>query len=463
MNPELSVVIPIFNGEKYLKECLDSILNQSISLDRLEIIAVNDNSNDRSLEILNEYSSKYPNFKIISNNENLGAGKSRNIAINEVKTDYLTFLDCDDFISPNAYEDSLVKIKDNDADLLIYNWETYTGNGSVEPINIHQQNTEENILLDSLDENPKLVFSTASWNKIYHKSLYGYLKFADTTYDDNVAVVGAVINAKRIFLSKDATYYYRKNLSSTTENITPKHALDLADSVFELFNLKNKHVNLLNINFINDILFWIYNYDWDINAEKRIIDRLSSMSIVSKDLDCFKELFGDKIIYEDDILNLSRLDSDTFLAKYKYFYRLNKVKAHANLYIDTGNGFNESEKLSEEYIPCQNNKLTFDLSKFSNICDLRFDPLEGDFIKSKIKNISIKDANCDNSINDEYQLFTNLDPNYILDCEISDELTIDFDLIFLNKDDIANLLINKNNIINEINQEPKRSRFKFLK
>ena len=157
MNPELSVVIPIFNGEKYLKECLDSILNQSISLDRLEIIAVNDNSNDRSLEILNEYSSKYPNFKIISNNENLGAGKSRNIAINEVKTDYLTFLDCDDFISPNAYEDSLVKIKDNDADLLIYNWETYTGNGSVEPINIHQQNTEENILLDSLDENPKLV------------------------------------------------------------------------------------------------------------------------------------------------------------------------------------------------------------------------------------------------------------------------------------------------------------------
>ena len=51
MSPELSVVIPIFNGEKYLRECLDSIVNQSISLDRLEIIAVNDNSNDRSLDI----------------------------------------------------------------------------------------------------------------------------------------------------------------------------------------------------------------------------------------------------------------------------------------------------------------------------------------------------------------------------------------------------------------------------
>ena len=462
MSPELSVVIPIFNGEKYLRECLDSIVNQSISLDRLEIIAVNDNSNDRSLDILNEYSSKFPNFKLISNNENLGAGESRNIGINEVKTDYLTFIDCDDFISPNAYEDSLLKIKENDADLLVYNWETYTGNGSVEPINIHQQSTDDNVLIDSLDDNPKLVFSTASWNKIYHKSLYRYLKFSNGTYDDNVAVVSAIINAERIFLSKDATYYYRKNLSSTTENITPKHALDLSDSVLELFNLKNSYVNLLNINFINDILFWVYNYDWDINTEKRIIERLSSVSINSTDLDSFNELFEDKDIYVRDILDLSKLDSETFLAKYKYFYRLNKVKAHASLYVDIGNGFNENDKVSVEYVPCSNNKLTFDLSGFSDIVSLRFDPLEGDFIKAKVNNISIKDANCENSINEQYQLFTNLDPNYILDCKITDELIIDFDLIFLNKGDIANLLINKNNINNETNQKAKKGRFKFF-
>ena len=451
MNPELSVIIPVFNGEKYLRECLDSIVNQSIDLDSLEVILVNDNSNDSSLNIINEYLLKYPNFKLISNESNLGAGESRNKAIGEVKTDYLTFLDCDDFISDNAYEDSLLKIKENNADLLIYNWKSYTGNTSLEDVNIHQQSTDENILLYSLDDNPKLVFSTSSWNKIYHKSLYKYLKFSNGTYDDNVAVVSAVIHAKRIFLSKDATYYYRKNPDSTTENITPTHAIDLSNSILELSKLDNKHVKLLIIHFINDILFWIYNYDWDIIYEKEIIDNLSEFNINNDDL----SYFSDKLHFKEDILNLSRWDSETFLAKFKYFNRLNKVKSSASLYIDMGSGFNEQDKVSIDYIPRLNNKLTFDLNGFSNIKNIRFDPLEGDFIKCKINNINVRDANSINSIGDEYQLFTNLDPNYILGSVTITKLTIDFDLIFLNKNDLVNLLNN--------NQKIKKSRFKFLK
>lgn len=462
MNPELSVIIPIFNGDKYLKECLESIKNQSIDLENLEIIIINDNSTDSTEDIINEYASKFPNFKLISNSENLGAGESRNIGIREVKTDYLTFIDCDDFISANAFEDSLIKIKENNADLLIYNWETYTGSDYVEPVNIHQQSTDKNTLLKSLDENPKLIFSTASWNKIYHKNLYKYLNFSNGTYDDNVAVVSAIINSNKIFLSKDATYYYRKNLDSTTENVTPKHAFDLADSMLELASLGNNHVNLLIINFLNDILFWVYNYNWDINAEIQIIDKLSSFNIKSNDLDKFSSLFKDKLLFEEDILNLSKWDSKTFLAKYKYFNRLNKVKSQASLYIDIGNGFNEQDKILIEYVPALNNRLVFDLSNFSNILNLRFDPLEGDFIKSKLNNINITGANCDNSISDEYQLFTNLDPYYIFEAKFDDKLTIDFDLIFLNKNDIVNLLNEKINKSNEINQKTKKSRFKFL-
>ena len=142
---------------------------------------------------------------------------------------------------------------------------------------------------------------------------------------------------------------------------------------------------------------------------------------------------------------------------------MNKVKSQASLYIDLGSGFNENDKISIDYMPNENNKLTFDLSDFSEIKALRFDPLEGDFIKVKINNPNISDANCDNSLGEDYQLFSNLDPNYILDCEIKDKLTVDFDLIFLNKQDIANLLIDKNNIINESNQKPKKGRFNFLK
>ena len=346
--------------------------------------------------------------------------------------------------------------------MIIYNWQTYTGSDYVEPINIHQQNTDENILLDGIEDNPKLVFSTSSWNKIYHKNLYKYLKFSDATYDDNVAVVSAIINSNKIFLFKDATYFYRKNLSSTTENITLNHAYDLADSILELYQLNNPNIIQLIINIINDILFWVYTYDWDIESEISVVEKLSCLNISSGDLDKFEKLF-DKDIYRQDILNISEFDPETFLAKFKYFNRLNKVKSNASLYIDVGDGFNEEDKLSIGYVPKKNNILTFDLSNFNKINNVRFDPLEGDFIKAKVNNLNIIDANCDNSINDDYQIFLNLDPNYLLDFKINEKLTIDFDLIFLTKDDISNLLINKNNIITETKQKNKKSRFNFLK
>ncbi|WP_296887527.1 glycosyltransferase family 2 protein [uncultured Methanobrevibacter sp.] len=470
---KLSVIIPVYNGEKYLRKCLDSVVNQSIGIDNIEVIIVNDNSTDNSLNIINEYCDKYPSFKLISNNSQLGAGESRNKAIGEVSSDYLTFIDCDDFISLNAYEDSLLKIEESGADLLIFNWETYTGTDYVEPINIHQQNTLENKLINSIDENPKLIFSTPSWNKIYHKSLFKYLKFSNALYDDNLAVVSSLINASKIFLSKDATYFYRKNLTSTTENITPQHGIDLSESIKELYDLNNRNVALLNVKFINDVLFWIYYYDWSIPDEVAVISKLreSVHDISAKDLDYFKQLFPDyEVFYRKDCLDLNNFDSETFLAKYKYFNKLNKIKSTASLYIDKGNGFNEDSKISVDYIPQKNNKLSFDLTKFSNIVSIRFDPLEGSFIKSKINNITVTDANCDNSINDDYQIFLNLDPNYIFNADLNEELIIDFDLEFINDDELASLFVEKNaiiaeknNIINEINHKDKKGRFNFFK
>ena len=467
MTTKLSVIIPVHNGEKYLRQCLDSIVNQSIGIDNIEVIVVNDNSTDNSLNIINEYCNDYPNFKVLTNESQLGAGESRNRAIVEVNSDYLTFIDCDDFISLNAYEDSLSKINESGADLLIFNWETYTGSDYVEPINIHQQNTLENKVITSIDENPKLIFSTASWNKIYHKSLFKYLKFSNSLYDDNLAVVGSIINASKIFLSKDATYFYR--------NITPQHALDLSESIKELYDLNNDNVGLLNVKFINDVLFWVYYYDWSVIDENAIISRLSkcAYNVSEKDLDCFKELFPDyKVYYREDCLNLNNFDSETFLAKYKYYdKKLAKVKLIAGLYIDEGDGFSEDCRIDISYVPkIKNNQLTFDLSGYSNISGIRFDPLEGEFIKAKINNVKVLEANSNNPINDDYQYFLTLDPNFILDAECGEKLMIDFDLEFLTNDELANFfhqkeisIIEKNNIINEFNQNHKQGRFNFFK
>lgn len=473
MSYELSVIIPVFNAEDYIKECLDSVVDQSLGIDNIEVIIVNDNSCDSTLDIISQYTDKYPSFKLISNKSNLGPGESRNMALKEVSSDYVTYLDADDFISQNAYEDALSKINEFNADLLIYNWETYTGSDYVEPINIHQQNTLENKLITDIKQNPKLFLSTASWNKIYHRSLFKYLKFSKGFYEDNIVAILALINAKRIFLSKDSIYYYRKNSDSTTENITVDSSIHLSNSIKEIFDLRYEYpeflndLKLLNINFIYDILFWTYYYNWALADELKIINKLKSVIIPLKkeDIDRFKQLFPDKLSYEKDILDLDKYDAETFLAKYKYFNRLNKVNSQASLYVDTGKGFNESDKVAIDYSPLKKNNLEFSLENFGNISKLRFDPLEGSFIKCRItNNLPISDANCDNSVDDDYQIFTNLDPCYVLDADFSDisSIQINFDLEILTNNDIANLFRQKDNIINDLQVKPKKRKFSFF-
>ena len=473
MSYELSVIIPVFNAEDYIKECLDSVVDQSLGIDNIEVIIVNDNSCDSTLDIISQYTDKYPSFKLISNKSNLGPGESRNMALKEVSSDYVTYLDADDFISQNAYEDALSKINEFNADLLIYNWETYTGSDYVEPINIHQQNTLENKLITDIKQNSKLFLSTAPWNKIYHRSLFKYLKFSKGFYEDNIVAILALINAKRIFLSKDSIYYYRKNSDSTTENITVDSSIHLSNSIKEIFDLRYEYpeflndLKLLNINFIYDILFWTYYYNWALADELKIINKLKSVIIPLKkeDIDRFKQLFPDKLSYEKDILDLDKYDAETFLAKYKYFNRLNKVNSQASLYVDTGKGFNESDKVAIDYSPLKKNNLEFSLENFGNISKLRFDPLEGSFIKCRItNNLPISDANCDNSVDDDYQIFTNLDPCYVLDADFSDisSIQINFDLEILTNNDIANLFRQKDNIINDLQVKPKKRKFSFF-
>lgn len=473
MSYKLSVIIPVFNAEDYIKECLDSVVDQSLGIDNIEVMIVNDNSCDSTLDIISQYTDKYPSFKLISNKSNLGPGESRNMALKEVSSDYVTYLDADDFISQNAYEDALSKINEFNADLLIYNWETYTGSDYVEPINIHQQNTLENKLITDIKQNPKLFLSTAPWNKIYHRSLFKYLKFSKGFYEDNIVAILALINAKRIFLSKDSIYYYRKNSDSTTENITVDSSIHLSNSIKEIFDLRYEYpeflnyLKLLNINFIYDILFWTYYYNWALADELKIINKLKSVIIPLKkeDIDRFKQLFPDKLSYEKDILDLDKYDAETFLAKYKYFNRLNKVNSQASLYVDTGKGFNESDKVAIDYSPLKKNNLEFSLENFGNISKLRFDPLEGSFIKCRItNNLPISDANCDNSVDDDYQIFTNLDPCYVLDADFSDisSIQINFDLEILTNNDIANLFRQKDNIINDLQVKPKKRKFSFF-
>ena len=95
-NVEVSIVVPIYNVEKYLRRCLDSLVNQTFR--DIEVIALNNGSTDNSLSILNGYANRDKRIKVIDNN-NLGVSEARNIGIREAKGKYIVFVDSDDWIN----------------------------------------------------------------------------------------------------------------------------------------------------------------------------------------------------------------------------------------------------------------------------------------------------------------------------------------------------------------------------
>lgn len=112
--PKVSVVVPVYNTEKYLRKCLDSLVNQT--LDGVEIVAVNDGSPDGCRAILEEYKEKYPERMIVLHKENGGQASARNLAFQHCSGEYIGFLDSDDFVKPEMFERMYQKALENGAD-----------------------------------------------------------------------------------------------------------------------------------------------------------------------------------------------------------------------------------------------------------------------------------------------------------------------------------------------------------
>ncbi len=122
MSPVVSIIIPVYNTEKYLRECLDSILNQSLT--DIEVLCVNDGSTDSSLEILNEYAAKDPRV-IVIDSENHGQAHARDLALRQIKGKWVTFVDSDDLIPEGTLERQVKAAEADDVDILVHSAESF--------------------------------------------------------------------------------------------------------------------------------------------------------------------------------------------------------------------------------------------------------------------------------------------------------------------------------------------------
>ena len=118
--PKVSVIIPVYNSEKYISECLDSVLNQTFK--DIEIICIDDGSTDKSFDILNRYNIKEKRITLLTQ-KNLGQSVARNKALEIAKGEYIYFLDSDDYIEPNLIEECIKKLDETQEGLICFNTE----------------------------------------------------------------------------------------------------------------------------------------------------------------------------------------------------------------------------------------------------------------------------------------------------------------------------------------------------
>lgn len=244
-NPAISVIVPIYNVEKYIRRCIDSILSQTFT--NFELLLIDDGSNDKSGEICDEYA-LHDNRIRVFHKENNGVGSARQLGVNEAKGDFSIHVDGDDWIETNMLEEMLNKIEQSASDILItdyledrhltssYRGQTICGTSSIEVL--------EGILQGKL--------LGVLWNKLIRHTLYKKydIKFIPgIDYCEDVLVLAQLLQ-ERVTVSflHNAYYHYDHQYTfSITRNYTAKTYLaqkKFLDKLSEILPSKLKHLTL---------------------------------------------------------------------------------------------------------------------------------------------------------------------------------------------------------------------------
>lgn len=220
---KVSVIIPVYNVENYLRKCLDSLVNQTLK--DIEIIVVNDGTTDNSQEIIDEYVKKYPKKVVSIIQENGGQGAARNTGLLHAKGEYIGYVDSDDYVEENMYEELYKKAKEEDSDIVI------CGNNVV----------KENYELFSKEDVDKefLLGKMAVWNKIYKKNIIvdNKIQFRSKVwYEDLDFTMKVYFSSKKISYVDKPLYNYLLREGSTMNNNNIKRNLELIEAFDSLID-----------------------------------------------------------------------------------------------------------------------------------------------------------------------------------------------------------------------------------
>jgi len=276
MKPKISIIIPCYNVQTYIGECIESLVNQTIGLENLELIFVNDASTDATLDVLYEYEKKYSdNMMVINLSSNMKQGGARNIGIQYATADYIGFVDSDDWVELNMYETLYEIVNKYEPDVvncgMIRNYES--GNFIKIDMDFPENFLVEKSIVEGGEEFPVLVGGV--YSKVYRKSIIldNDIWFPEgMVYEDNYWGVIISLYIKSVVYVNEHLYHYRENITSTTLRRNDSSHFDRLDieimkiNKYKELGIFDKYYNrfekeFINVYFINTLYIMFTRFD----------------------------------------------------------------------------------------------------------------------------------------------------------------------------------------------------------
>ncbi len=267
---DITVIVPVYNVEDYLRDCLDSLINQTIAQGRMEVVLVNDGSKDKSPEICDEYAAKYDFIKVY-HRENGGVSAARNFGIDNAHGKYIMYLDSDDYLSKGSVK-SLVSFFDkhyDEVDLVTYN-EMRVRDGKVKPSTHFRYNYINKTGVYDLTDPEYMYFAQTHMNICVKNRGKDNFKF-DTTmifHEDQKYILTNLAQKNKIGFCDKATYYYLANAGGATSlRSHPYYIFEKTIALWESFLLNRKAPKYVQVYFLHDFnwklradMLWPYQY-----------------------------------------------------------------------------------------------------------------------------------------------------------------------------------------------------------
>ena len=335
MQKKISIIIPVYNVEKYLEQCLDSIINQTYK--NIEVLLIDDGSTDNSANICDEYAKRDPRF-IVFHQKNSGVSRARNLGLDNISGDYVMFVDSDDWLELNACEVLMETIIKSKSEIVVFNfyneYEKYSEKNKLFKFDNKDNNLNRRIQAKVLA--PSLIipnfdvqFIGYTWNKIIKSSLAKKNKFMfekmQAIYEDGLYYYELFEYAKNIYLCNEYLYHYRILQNSAVRRYN-NDFVKISDEIYKKiksFEKKHKndsfykqslYVRVIN-NFCNMLNLYVNNKNHKISFFER------------------KKIIKNELTKQQYIESLKNINTANLNKKLRIYHRFLKLKLYSVVII----------------------------------------------------------------------------------------------------------------------------------